>query len=86
MTPVDAVRESIYSKKGERVVLLESQEKTKPAPDSVASFIRRARELDGIRLACNSTQALYKLLSLILFPDEAVEHGVLWRRKRWEAC
>ena len=72
--------------KGERIVLPELREKPKPACDSVAPFIRGARELDGVRLACNSTQALYKLLSLILFPHEAAERSVLWRCKRWKAC
>jgi hypothetical protein len=86
MIPVDAVRESICSKNGERVVLPEPEEKPKPAPYSVARFVRGARELDGIRLAGNSTWAFYKLLSLILFPNETVERGVPWRRERWEAC
>ncbi len=85
MTPVDATRGSIYSK-GEHGVLQELREPHKPASNSIASLIRGPRELDSIRLSYNSTQALYKLLSLILLPNEATECGVLWRRKGWEAC
>ena len=44
-----------------------------PAPCSITSVIRRTRELDGVRFACDGTRAIYKLLPFFLFPHGDIE-------------